>query len=125
MFIAQSVNTLPDTRNDGQFEFAILTNGVYKLRLVHEEGGGSAYIEWYWVNRNTGAKELVRPLELLSSASVNGPYTFDATAQIDPGSKTITVPKSGNTRFYKLLSSTGYTLNRPTVSGSNIVLSYQ
>ena len=65
------------------------------------------------------------PLQLLSSASVNGPYAVDTTALIDPGAKTITVPKSGNTRFYRLVSSTAYTLGRPTVSGNNILLTYQ
>ncbi len=44
---------------------------------------------------------------------------------IDPGSKTITVPKSGNMRFYRLSSGTAYTLGRPTISGSNVVLTYQ
>ena len=108
-----------------EFDFVLQTNGVYKFRMLMEQAGGASRCEWYWVNRNTRARELVRPLQLLSSASVNGPYAVDATAQIDPGAKTITVAKSGNARFYKLLSSAGYTFNRPTVSGSNIVLSYQ
>ena len=125
VFIAQSANTLPGTRGDGQFDFVVPSSGIYNFRLVQEEGEGGAFVEWYWVNRNTGARELVRPLELLSSATVGGPYSYDATALIDPGSKTITVPKSGNTRFYRILSSTGYTLNKPTVSGNNIVLTYQ
>src|SRR6266481_2785575 len=125
VFIAQSINTLPGTPNDGQFEFVVETNGIYMFRLVYDENEGSSHCDWYWVNRNTGAKELIRPLELLSSATVNGTYTYDSTALIDPGSKTITVPKSGNTRFYRLSSSTGYTLGRPIISGSNVVLTYQ
>ena len=52
-------------------------------------------------------------------------YTLDNTAVFDPSAKTITVPKSGNTHFYRLSSSTAYTLGRPVVSGNNIVLSYQ
>ena len=125
VFIAQSANTLPRTSSNGQFEFVVPTNGVYPLRLVHEEGGGGAFIEWYWVNRTTGTPTLVRPLRLESAASVGGPYTTDLTAAIDPGARTITVAKSGATRFYRLVSSTGYTLGRPSVSGNNIVLPYQ
>jgi hypothetical protein len=125
LFIASSVNTLPDTTFDGQFEFVVQGNGVYNFRLVYEQGGGNATCEWYWVNRNTGLRTLVRPLLLLSSATVNGSYTADTTALIDPVAQTITVPKSGNTRFYRLGSSTAYTLNRPAVSGNNVVLTYQ
>src|SRR5437016_11154503 len=125
VFVAQSMYTLPGTSNDGQFEFVVQTNGIYMFRLVYEEGEGSSHCDWYWVNRNTGAKELVRPLELLSSATVNGSFTYDSTALIDPGAKTITVPKSGNTRFYRLSSGTAYTLGKPTISGSNVVLTYQ
>ncbi len=125
VFLASSVNSLPDTTHDGQFEFVVQNNGIYNLRLLYEEGEGGAFVEWYWVNRTTGTRELVRPLELLSSATVNGPYTLDSTAQIDPGAKTITVPKSGNTHFYRLLSGAAYTLGKPTVSGNNIVLTYQ
>jgi hypothetical protein len=115
----------PDGSFDTSFDFAVQTNGVYNFRLVHEEGTGGARVDWYWINRTTGAKELVRPISLVSSATVNGPYTVDSTALINPSAKTVTVPKSGNTRFYRLSSSTGYTLGRPTISGSNVVLTYQ
>ena len=84
-----------------------------------------ARVDWYWVNRTTGVKELVRPLALLSSATVNGPYSVESAALINPSAKTVSVPKSGNTRFYRLSSSTGYTLGRPTISGNNVVLNYQ
>ena len=127
--IVGSSETLPGNRTDdndrAQFNFAVQTNGVYKFRLVFEEGSGGAQTDWYWVNRATGVKELVRPMSLLSSATVNGPFVADSTAAINPSSKTITVPKSGNTRFYRLGSSTAYTLGRPTISGNNVVLTYQ
>ena len=122
--------TIPGQRRDdangiAQFNFAVQTNGVYNFRLVQEEGTGGAFVDWYWVKRTTGARELVRPLSLLSAATVNGPYVIDSTALINPSSKIITVPKSGSARFYRLSSSTGYTLGRPSVSGNNIILSYQ
>jgi hypothetical protein len=125
VFLGSSVVSIPNTRGNGQFEFAVQTNGIYKFRLVQEEGGGDANCEWYWVSRATGARELVRPLALYSSANVNGPYTFEPGAAIDPSAKTITLPKSGGTRFYRLLSSVGYTLRGPNFSGNNVVLNYQ
>src|SRR5207253_67847 len=114
-----------DANGRAQFDFDVQTNGVYNFRLVFEEGAGGARTDWFWVNRATGVRELVRPLALESAATANGPYSFDATAAIDPGAKTISVSKSGNTRFYRLRSSTAYTLSRPVVSGNDIILSYQ
>jgi hypothetical protein len=115
----------PDAPFDTTFDFAVQTNGVYNFRLVHEQGTGGAFVDWYWVNRTTGARELVRPLALLSAATVNGPYSVESAALINPSAKTVSVAKPGNTRFYRLSSSTPYTLSKPAISGNNVVLSYQ
>ena len=128
--ILGSSETIPGEREDdatgkAQFEFAVVTNGVYNLRLVMEEGTGGARTDWYWVNRTTGVRELVRPLALESAATLNGPFTVEADAFANPSARTITVPKSGSTRFYRLRSSAGYTLGRPVVSGNNVILTYQ
>ena len=122
--------TFPGTRFDGQFDFAVATNGVYQFRLVQEQGGGGANCEWYWVNRMTGDRELVRPAQvesspqLESSATVEGPYSFELTALIDQRARTITVPKSGTARFYRFRSTTAYRLGLPNFSGDNVVLNY-
>ena len=108
-----------------EFDFAVATNGVYPLRMIQEEGGGGARCEWYWRDRVTGARELVRPLAVESAAAVNGPYSLDLSASINPSAKRITVPKSGTSRFYRLRSTTAYSLGRPSISGNNVVLSYQ
>ena len=42
------------------------------------------------------------PIALMSSASVSGPYTEDASAVINMAAKTITIPQSGSTRFYRI-----------------------
>ena len=60
---------------------------------------------------------------LLRAAGVD--FTIEPAAFFNPSAKTVIVPKSGTTRFYRLRSSAGYTLGRPTVSGNNVVLSYQ
>ena len=115
------------SRSPGEttFDFVVANNGVYNFRIVYFEGSGGSEVEWYWVNRATGARELVRPLRLESAASVSGPYATETAAQIDPGAKTIILPKSGATRFYRLVSTTAYQLNSPTFSGNNVLLSYQ
>ena len=120
-----SSETLPGTRNDGQFDFAVGTNAIYKLRLVQWERGGGASCEWYWVNRTTGVRDLIRPLAVESAASVTGPYTVDSTAAINPSAKSITVARNGNARYYRLRSSTAYTINSISVQGNSLLLSYQ
>jgi hypothetical protein len=109
---------------ESAFDFVVATNGVYNFRLVYEQGAGGAECEWYWINRTTGARELVRPLQLESASSPTGPYSAEP-CQIDPGAKIITVAKSGSARFYRLRSTTAYQLNGLTMSGNNVVMSYQ
>ena len=127
--ILGSSETIPGERRDdsgqGQFNFAVQTNGVYNFRIIQEEGGGSAWVDWFWVNRATGARDLVRPMALESAPAATGPYATESGALINPSAHTITLPKSGSTRFYRLRSSTAYTLSNPSFSGNNVVLNYQ
>src|ERR1051325_5056633 len=79
VFLASSVNTLPRDHNDGQFDFVVQSNGVYKFRLVYEEGGGASHCEWYWVNQTTGARRLISLLTIPAStccACVGGDRGF-------------------------------------------------
>jgi hypothetical protein len=55
------------------FDFFVATNGVYTFRLLYSEVTGGADVEWYWINRTTGARELVRPLALESAAAGHRP----------------------------------------------------
>ena len=92
-------------------------------KAKHAENRGE--LEWYWVNRTTGERDLVKPLVLESAATVAGPYSADLTALIDPGAKTVTVARSGNARFYRLRSSTALAISRTALQGNNILLTYQ
>ena len=111
------------------FDFVVAANGVYNFRLLYFQGEGGSECEWYWIDRTTGIRTLVepaQPLQLLSAATVKGPYSAESTAQIDTNAKTITVPKSGSTRFYRLVSTTtAYKLGRPVLSGNNVIMTYQ
>ena len=63
---------------------------------------------------------------LVSAAVVTGPYT-DATGQsLNLGTKTITVPMSisGSLQFYRIRSSTALTIRNITISGGNVVITY-
>jgi hypothetical protein len=61
---------------------------------------------------------------LQSAAAVTGPYT-DATGQsLDLATKTITVPLSGNMQFFRIRSNTALTATTITISGGNVVITY-
>ncbi len=61
---------------------------------------------------------------LVSAVAVTGPY-LDAIGQsLDLGTETITVPLSGNTRFYRIRSGTMLTITRISISGGNVVITY-
>jgi len=117
----------PGTYRDGQFEFVVQSNGLYRIQVVLEKAktqSNPSWLEWYWVNRTTGARDLVKPLVLESAVTVAGPYSADLTALIDPGAKTVTVPRSGNARFYRLRSSTALTISSIASQGGNVRLTY-
>src|SRR5207249_8838661 len=55
----------------------------------YEEGGGSSRCEWYWVNRNTGARRLVSMLTIPAStccACVGGDSGFTVQMAKAPNS---------------------------------------
>lgn len=62
--------------------------------------------------------------ELLSSASVNGPFTREAAATIDPASKTISVQANGSARFYRVSSESAVTIQKITVQGNTVTITY-
>ena len=61
---------------------------------------------------------------LVSAALVTGPY-LDAIGQsLNLGSKTFTVPMSGATQFYRIRAVTALTITSITMSGGNVVITY-
>jgi hypothetical protein len=61
---------------------------------------------------------------LQSAAAVTGPYA-DATGQsLDLALKTISAPLSGSTQFYRTRAGTALTITSITISGGNLVITY-
>jgi hypothetical protein len=61
---------------------------------------------------------------LVSAAAVNGSY-LDAGGQLlNLATKTITVPLSGRTQFYRIRSATTLTIKSIAISGGNVVIIY-
>jgi hypothetical protein len=61
---------------------------------------------------------------LVSAAAVNGVYTSAAGQSVNVGTKTITVPQSGRMRYYRIISGTKFTIGSITLSGGNVVITY-
>jgi Ice-binding-like len=61
---------------------------------------------------------------LVSAAVVTGPYVDAIGQSLDFVTKTMTVPLSGSTQFYRIRSGTALTITRITISGGNVVITY-
>jgi len=61
---------------------------------------------------------------LVSAAVVAGPYTEAEGQSVNLATKTITVPMSGNMRFYRIQASPAFTNTSITISGGTVVITY-
>ena len=113
-------------------------DGLYPARLVWYENGGAAYFELFSVDFNDptartllndpnspGAVQVWVPIRLASSSQVKGPYTFDASAVVDPIAKTITLASSGATRFYRVTAPSSVHITGITLAAGTVVITYE
>ena len=70
---------------------------------------------------NTGTTSVM----LLSAAVVTGPYTDAKGQSVNLATRTITVPKSDSMLFYRIRAGAALTITSITVSGGNVVITYQ
>jgi hypothetical protein len=76
------------------------------------------------LDANTITTPSVPTVVLQSGAGVTGPYTDAAGQSVNLATKTITVPQSGSVQFYRISSATARTITSFTVSGGNVVITY-
>ena len=62
---------------------------------------------------------------LVSAVTITGSYADAIGQTINLGTKTITVPKSGRTQFYRIRSVTALTITGIAITGGNVVITYQ
>ena len=75
-------------------------------------------------NTITVPSTITNAVILVSAAVVTGPYTDAAGQSVNLATKTITVPTSGNMRFYRIRSGTALTLTSVAISLGNVVITY-
>jgi len=69
---------------------------------------------------NPGTASIV----LVSAAMVTGPYTDAAGQSVNLATQTITVPLSGSMQYYRIGSDTARTITSISISGGNVVITY-
>jgi hypothetical protein len=62
---------------------------------------------------------------LVSAVTIAGSYVDAIGQTLNLGTKTITVPKSGRTQFYRIRSVTALTITGIAITGGNVVITYQ
>ncbi len=71
------------------------------------------------------------PIEVFSSATLDGPYTAEASAVVDTNAKRVTIPLGTGSRFFRLRSTQSLRITDPQVtqsaqgSGKNVVFFYE
>ncbi len=60
-----------------------------------------------------------------SAAQVEGPYTIDTNASVEPGLQRISIPQNGGARFFRLRWDHATQVTDISLSGGNVVFSYQ
>jgi hypothetical protein len=125
---------------DQTVDVLVPSAGFYPVRLLWYERGGGAFVEFFTVDPTSSDKTLVNDpntatavkayrdlgvspsVTVQSSAAVEGPYANDATAVIDSGAHTITIPLGSTNRFFRLTGTVR--LASPRISGVNLVFDY-
>ena len=126
--------------NPRSFDFVAEADGLYPMRIMWQEEGGGAAFHLSALNPVSGTNNVVNdpadpagvtqvyfpavPLALYSSATISGPYLGRVDAVISTATKTVTVPISGSTQFFRMGGATAVTIQTIKRVGSNIVITY-
>jgi len=75
-------------------------------------------------NTITISNAIIAPVILVSAAEVAGQYTDASGHSVNLATRTITVPVSGSMQYYRITSATALTIANITISGANVVITY-
>jgi hypothetical protein len=121
--------TVPDTGGWQTYTTLTKTNiaisaGQHLLRLALDSTGANGTVGNYNYFTFT-ATSTNAPVFLQSAGAVTEAFADDHAAIINLGAKSITIPKSASTRFYRLRSSVQTRIVSVQIVGANVVLTYQ
>ncbi len=126
------------------FDFVVREGGFYPFRMIWYERAGNAYAELTSINLTTGERTLINDpntptaikayldvqtpvptVKLESAEKVTGPYAVEGTATINTDTKTITITRSGDTRFYRLNAASTLRIKTWHLTATAIELVYE
>jgi hypothetical protein len=128
------------------YDFVVSQGGLYPFRMLWYERGGGAHVEWFFADfAATPTRTLINDpavssavkayrtitvpsVTLQSSATLaSGSFTAESGAVVDTNAKTVTAPRSGDQRFYRLSAATAPALHIKGIQfqGQNVVLTYE
>ena len=90
--------------------------------MGREQFSGIPPAPCFLTSRSDAFRLFVPVIKRLSPATVGEPYTDEASAMLDAGSRTISVPVSGAVCFYRLRAGTALTISHVSVSGGTIII---
>jgi len=114
-----------DLGTSSHFEGIILSQAAINMRTGASINGRLLAQTAVTLDANTVTMSAASTVNLVSAAEVTGPYTSAAAQSVDGVARTITLPRSDSTQFYRVGSDTGLTITRITVSGGNLVIAYK
>jgi len=138
-----ALGVLPSTNNLGMFDVKTsAVQGNYRYAPLLDLAGKFAVVNLSGTNtlrltmasaQNGKTKQrtalnymaFVPALVVESAAQVTGPYTIEVNASVEPGTRRITIPMNGSSRYYRLGWDHSVTIASVTLSGGNILLTYR
>ena len=117
----------------GNFRYAPLLDGSGKRAVINLSGTNTLRLTMASPNNINITKQrtalnymaFVPALLVESAATVTGPYTIETNADIEPGTRNITVPAGGSARFYRLKWNRQAMIKSVKISGGNVELTYE
>ncbi|PYJ05162.1 MAG: hypothetical protein DME25_08905 [Verrucomicrobia bacterium] len=114
------------------YRYAPLRDGSGKLAVANLSGTNTLRLTV--AGTDDGPTRYVMSLQYLafvpallveSAAKVSGPYSVEPNASVEPGTRQITLPRSGGTRFYRLRWDHAVRIASIALAGGNVALTYQ
>jgi hypothetical protein len=116
-----------DFGTSSHFEGILLTSKAINLRTGTSVNGrllAQTAVTLDSASVTSPSPSTATTIVLQSAALVTGQFADSAGQTVDLSAKSINVPKTGNTVFYRIRSDTPITIRTVTVSGGSVVISY-
>ncbi len=114
------------------YRYAPLRETSGKLAIVHLEGTNTVRLTVLGQDFSATRYGLslaylafVPALLVESAASLEGPFAIEPAANVEPGTRQISVPSNGNTRFYRLRWDRAVRVTRISLNAGNVLMTYE